>query len=104
VLKSPTGQEAFDAIEGTDKVKLEYRKTPAGFRAVVTIPLSVLEWTPQPNSAVRLDLGYLFGNATGNQCAQRAYWSNTGATAGIIDDVPSESRLEPHQWGMAMVE
>jgi hypothetical protein len=53
---------------------------------------------------VRLDFGYLFGNETGNQCAQRAYWSNSGPTAGIIGDVPSESRLEPNQWGTATVE
>jgi hypothetical protein len=104
VLKSPTGQEEFDAIEVSDRVRLDYRKTPAGFSAVVTIPLSALGWTPQPGSAVRLDLGYLFGNATGNQCALRAYWSNTGPTAGIINDVPSESRLEPHRWGTATVE
>jgi hypothetical protein len=104
VLKSPTGQESFDAIEVSDKVKLEYRKTPAGFTALVTIPLGVLGWAPQPGSAVRLDLGYLFGNATGSQCAQRAYWSNAGPTAGIIGDVPSESRLEPERWGTATVE
>jgi hypothetical protein len=104
VLKSPTGQEAFDAIEVSDKVRLDYRKTPAGFSAVVTIPLAVVGWTPQPSSAVRLDVGYLFGNATGNQCAQRAYWANTGPTAAIIGDVPSESRLEPQQWGTATVE
>jgi hypothetical protein len=104
VLKSPTGQEAFDAIEVSDEVRLEYQKTPAGFRAVVTVPLAVLGWAPRPGSAVRLDLGYLFGNATGNQCAQRAYWSNSSPTAAIIGDVPSESRLEPHQWGTATVE
>jgi hypothetical protein len=104
VLKSPTGQETFDAIEISDQVKLEYRKTPAGFNAVVTIPLAVLGWTPQPNSLVRLDLGYLFGNATGSQCALRAYWSNASPTAGIIGDVPSESRLEPARWGTATVE
>jgi hypothetical protein len=104
VLKSPTGQEAFDAIEVSDRVRLEYRKTPAGFSAVVTVPLSVLGWAPRPGMAVRLDLGYLFGNVTGNQCALRAYWSNSGPTAAIIGDVPSESRLEPNQWGTATVE
>jgi hypothetical protein len=104
VLKSPTGQEAFDAIEVSDQVRLEYRKTSAGFSAVLAIPLAVLGWAPRPGSLVRLDLGYLFGNATGNQCAQRAYWSNTSPTAGIIGDVPSESRLEPGQWGTATVE
>jgi hypothetical protein len=104
VLKSPTGQESFDAIEVSDRVRLEYQKTPAGFHAVVTVPLSVLGWAPRPASTVRLDLGYLFGNSTGSQCARRAYWANTGPPAGIIGDVPSECRLEPHRWGVATVE
>jgi hypothetical protein len=104
VLKSPTGQESFDAIEVTDQVRLEYWNTPAGFGAVVTIPLAVLGWAPRPGSTVRLDLGYLFGNETGNQCALRAYWSNTGPTAGIIGDVPSENWLAPAWWGTATVE
>jgi len=86
------------------QLKLEYRKTPAGFNALVIFPLSLLGWTPQSSSTIRLDLGYLFGNSTGNQCAQRAYWSNTSPTAAIIGDVPSESRLEPSHWGTATVE
>jgi sugar lactone lactonase YvrE len=104
VLKSPTGQEPFDSIEVIDRVRLEVSRTPAGFSAVAAIPLAVLGWMPERNSVIRLDLGYLFGNATGNQCAQRAYWSNNSPTAGIIGDVPSESRLEPAQWGTATVE
>jgi hypothetical protein len=104
LLKSPTGQEAFDAITVTDDVRLEHHKTSAGFTALVTVPHSVLGWVPRPNSTVRLDLGYLFGNATGTQCALRAYWSNAGPTAAIIGDVPSEARLEPQQWGTATVE
>lgn len=104
VLRSPTGQQSFDAIEVSDQVRLDYQKTPAGFRAVVAVPLAVLDWRPQPGAAVRLDVGYLFGNATGNQCGQRAYWANTGPTAAVIGDVPSESRLEPQHWGTATVE
>jgi hypothetical protein len=104
ILRSPTGEESFDVIEETDEVKLEYRKTPAGFSALVTIPLSLIGWTPRSSTAVRLDLGYLFGNSTGSQCGQRSYWSNNGPTAAIIGDVPSESRLEPQHWGTATVE
>lgn len=82
----------------------DYQKTPVGFSATATLPLAWLGWTPQPGTAVRMDLGYLFGNSTGNQCAQRAYWSNNSPTSGIIGDVPSESRLEPKEWGTATVE
>jgi len=104
VLTSPTGQESFDAIDVTDKIDVQYSKTAVGFHVVATLPLELLKWTPQPNSQVRLDVGYLYGNSSGNQCGQRAYIFNDSPTAAIIGDIPSESRLEPDRWGSATVE
>lgn len=105
VLKSPTGQEAFDSIVPTEQVRLEYRRESGGFKAVVTIPRDVIGWTQaEPGRLVRMDVGYLFGNSAGSRCAQRAYWSNNSPTANIIDDIPNESRLEPAQWGNALLE
>jgi hypothetical protein len=51
-----------------------------------------------------MDVGYLFGNQTGNTTATRAYWSNKSFAAGVTQDVPHEARLEPAQWGNATVE
>ncbi len=105
VLKSPTGEESFATITTTDRVNLDYRRKASGFTAVVTIPRDLIGWTrAEPGRLVTMDVGYLFGNSTGNRCAQRAYWSNNGRTANIIDDIPNESRLEPAQWGNALVE
>ena len=38
------------------------------------------------------------------QAATRAYWCNNGRDASIQNDVPSESRLSPAEWGSATVE
>lgn len=103
VLKSPTGQEPFDAIE-TVEIKLDYQKAPGSFRAVATIPLKLLGWTLQPGQTVKMDLGYIYGNAAGNEASVRSYWSNNGFSAGVLHDVPNESRLEPQEWGTATVE
>jgi len=46
----------------------------------------------------------LFGNAKGTQTAARAYWCNNGFSANVTYDVPNESRLEPAEWGQAVVE
>ncbi|MFP4058769.1 MAG: hypothetical protein ACLF0G_18020 [Candidatus Brocadiia bacterium] len=104
VLESPTGKETFHAIERTERVELEVRERPGGFRAVAAIPLDLVGWKPRPGSTVRMDLGYIFGNATGTDAAIRAYWSNNSFTANVVDDIPHESRLEPDQWGTAAVE
>ncbi len=104
VLKSPTGEEPFDVIEVLDTVALDYAKTADGFRATVTVPLAVLGWKPKSGQTVKLDVGYLFGNAPGTQAAARAYWMNNGFSANVVNDIPNESRLEPAEWGSATVE
>jgi hypothetical protein len=53
---------------------------------------------------VKIDVGYLFGNAPGTQVAARAYWVNNSFSANVTADVPNESRLEPAEWGSATVE
>jgi len=104
VLKSPTGTEAFDSIETTDRVLLDYRPTPTGFIAVATIPLELLNLTPKATQQIKLDLGYIYGNATGNAVASRSYWINNSFSANVMNDIPNESRLEPAEWGAAVFE
>jgi hypothetical protein len=104
VLKSPTGTESFDEIAVVDTVGVEYKKTGSGFKATVAIPLTLVGLTLQKGQPLRMDLGYLYGNATGSLVAARSYWTNTSFTANVTNDVPHESRLEPAQWGMAGVE
>ncbi len=103
VLESPTGTEPFDRIEQVD-VGLDVQSAADGFIAVVTVPLDTIGWRPEPDSTHRADVGYIFGNATGTRAAVRAYWSNNGFSANVVDDIPNESRLEPHEWGEATVE
>ena len=104
VLTSPANAESFDAIETTDRMTLDYQKTETGFTALVTIPCDVIGWHPQAGATMKIDLGYIFGNATGTQAALRAYWKNHSFAAGILNDVPTESRLEPQEWGTATIE
>jgi hypothetical protein len=104
VLSSPTGKELFDIIETSDYIKLEYLTTNDGFTVMATIPLTLLGWQPQPNTKIKIDVGYIFGNNTGVKATGRAYWANTGFAAGVLNDIPNESRLVPNEWGEAEVE
>ncbi len=104
VLESPTGSEPFDAISRDPRVGLEYQQAKGSFTAVLTVPLALLGWQPQSGQSVKIDLGYIFGNATGTRAAIRGYWNNNSFSANVVDDIPNESRLEPAQWGEATVE
>ncbi|MFW6059845.1 MAG: hypothetical protein ACODAQ_06665, partial [Phycisphaeraceae bacterium] len=104
-FRSPQDTESFDAIdEVSDRIALEYEPNDVGFTATATIPLDVLGWQPTPASTVKLDVGYIFGNDRGSNATRRAYWSNNSFHANVVDDVPDESRLDPHEWGTATVE
>jgi hypothetical protein len=106
VLTSPTGAEAFDRIERADRIGLEYRPKEGvnGFTALLTVPLDAIGLTLEPGSQVRMDVGYIFGNKTGARATLRTYWTNNSFSANVLNDVPNESRLEPHEWGEAVVE
>mgnify|MGYP001619255113 CR=1 FL=1 len=104
VFTSPTGKESFDQIEVWTDVKLDYEKVDGGFNAVVALPLAKLGLTPKPGTIQKMDVGYIFGNETGNITSKRAYWANRSFSSQVTQDIPNESRLEPAQWGGATVE
>ena len=102
---SPTGTETFASIvDVSDAITLDYRGQQGGFVATVAIPQELLGLALKPQQELTLDVGYVFGNAEGNMTAARAYWSNSGFSAGITMDIPNESRLVPTEWGKATVE
>jgi len=105
-LTSPTGFEDFDAITAIDSVELrDLRKTPDGFEVTAVVPTDALGLPAlKPGTSLRMDVGYIFGNAGGTSAAVRAYWHNNSFTANVVNDVPNESRLEPAEWGTARVE
>jgi len=106
VLTSPVGKELFDQIEVSDKIKLDYKDNPnlQSFTAVVTIPLDLIGLKPQPGQNVKMDFGYIYGNEGGTKAMARSYWKNNGFNANVLNDVPSESRLDPVEWGGAEVQ
>ena len=105
VLKSPTGKESFELIQDvSDQIVLDYIPNSGGFEVTVTIPLNLISFMPEPGTVVKADMGYIFGNEGGTRALVRAYWSNNSFTANVVDDVPHESRLEPKEWGDALIE
>lgn len=106
VLTSPVGKEPFDQIEVSDKITVDYKDNPnlQSFTAVVTIPLDLIGLKPESGKNVKMDFGYIFGNDGGTKAMARSYWKNNGFNANVLNDVPSESRLDPAEWGIAEVQ
>ncbi len=105
VYRSPTGQERFDRISEIEGLELKYKKGNGGFEATVTIPLASIGLGQlKPGQKILMDVGYIFGNAEGTRTGVRAYTHNSGFSAGVVNDIPNESRIEPRYWGIATVE
>lgn len=97
-FSSPWRTLTLDAVEDVSPY-LQFATDGKGLFEF-SIPLSVLDWQPQPGQRYAGDLGLLRGN--GFETLQRIYWANK-ATA-ITSDVPSEAELTPARWGTLQVE
>ena len=105
VFNSPTGKESFDEIVFLEGIELTVEPADQGFHARFAIPLTALRLKLEPGQKLRMDVGYIFGNAKGvGKAVRRAYLFNNSFSANVIDDIPNESRLEPAEWGEAVVE
>ena len=105
VFNSPTGKETFDEIVFLEQIEMVYEKTDFGFHARALLPLEALRLELKPGQKLKMDLGYIFGNAQGmGKAVRRAYIFNNSFSANVVDDIPNEARLEPKEWGEATVE
>ena len=104
-FNSPTGKESFDELKFLAGRRAHHGKADKGFRARVTLPLEAVRLHLKSGQKLKMDLGYIFGNAQGvGKAVHRPYLSNNSFSANVIDDIPNESRLEPKEWGEATVE
>jgi hypothetical protein len=105
IFNSPTGKESFDEIKFLDNITLIYENIDKGFHAQAIIPLDAIRLQLKPGQKIKMDAGYIYGNAQGaGKAVRRAYLFNNSFSANVVDDIPNESRLEPKEWMEASVE
>jgi hypothetical protein len=102
IFSSPTGVEPFDRVEVLADAKVAVERTAAGYRLEASVPLSAIGFAPRPGEFIRGDLGVIYSDAGGSRNALRACYANTHTA--IVNDVPTESRLEPQYWGSVQVD
>lgn len=108
IYESPVGRTKIDRItDVSEQIKVTSRKVTltaeeAGAmqpgevdQIEIAIPLAVLGWKPGELPVTKGDIGVLMGRP--GTTLDRTYWHNQ--SAGIVNDIPSEARLVPDQWG-----
>jgi hypothetical protein len=99
---SPTGQEAFDRVVRLDAARIAVGRSAKGYVLEAAVPLAALGFSPKPGMKTKADLGVLFSNDGGARTVRRAYVANQDTS--IVEDVPSEARLQPGNWATLVVE
>lgn len=89
--------EPFQRVVQLPRAVVTVQRSRDGYVLSATVPLKDLGFALAPAMKTRGDLGVLFSNDGGTNTAARTYYFNHNA--GILGDLPSESRLQPLDWG-----
>jgi hypothetical protein len=71
--------------------------------AEVEIPWSALRYQPHVGLAIPFDVQTIFSDPTGSASASCAWWRSVSADAHANNDIPTEIRLYPAEWGKLLL-
>ncbi|MBE2204719.1 MAG: hypothetical protein IAE94_10310 [Chthoniobacterales bacterium] len=97
VSNNETNAQSFDVVKVLPKAKLSVQQGMLGTSALLTVPLAELGLDPTKTPDIKGIVGVIFSDPSGTTRASRLYWHDK--KTGLVSDVPSESRLNPANWG-----
>lgn len=104
-FESPTGQDDFDEVRA---VAIPMAVAPArdGYAVELAVPWKLLglDAAPKRGDRLRGDFGVIYGDPGGVRNAIKYMWADQSPEVSINNDIPSEVRLHPAQWGPWRVE
>ena len=83
---------------------MQYQTIAGGYVVEVAIPWSMVGIEPKASLKILGDAGVIYGNKGGTRNAVRAMWSDRSPEVGVNNDIPTESRLHPNDWGVLVFE
>jgi hypothetical protein len=73
-----------------------------GYILEAAVPLSAIGFSPKQGATYKGDVGVIWSDAGGSRNVLRVCYFNKDTS--IVNDIPTEARLQPHRWGMITVE
>ncbi len=96
--QSPVGEVSFERVAQLKNVTGKLQRTADGYTLELAIPWSELGLAaPAKHAQMQGDVGVLLSDGSGARTTGRRYLFNQETT--IINDVPSEVRIESANWG-----
>ena len=103
-FKSPISTETFDFVSPMPGAKVIFNVSKTGYVADISIPWKALGYVPAAARSIPFDVQVIFSDGAGSANASCAWWRSTSAEAHANNDIPSEARLYPEQWGRLVLE
>jgi len=97
---SPTGQEKFDNVALLQKTQVSIVRRPGGYTVEAHLDASELGLnTLEIGQKLRGDFGVRFSDQGGTYVLARSMWADDDGEVAITNDIPTEVRIQPKQWG-----
>jgi hypothetical protein len=102
-FQSPVSSVTFDYVAPLKEAKVAFRSEKGGYVAEIAVPWSALGYAPRPGLAIPFDVQVVFSDPTGSANASCAWWRSVTADAHANNDIPTEIRLYPAEWGQLLL-
>ena len=99
-----SGKDTLDDVVTWDDLPMHVQVGKDSYELEVAIPWAELGVTPKAGLGLLGDVGVIYGNEGGNKNAIRYLWSDKSPEVSINNDIPSEIRIHPNQWGSWILE
>jgi hypothetical protein len=104
VYESPVWKQPVDAVVQAAEIGMHCRAGDADYVVEVAVPWQLLGVRPESGLVLLGDAGVIFGNRGGTKNAIRYLWADWSAEVSINNDIPSEVRVHPNDWGRWVLE
>ncbi len=101
---SPTGKETLDEVVPLNDLPMHCAADKEGYVVELAVPWAKLGVAPKSGLQLVGDVGVIFGNKGGTRNAIRHLWADRSPEVSINNDIPSESRIHPNDWGRLILE
>jgi hypothetical protein len=104
VETASSGKDTLDEVVPWNDLPMHVTAEKDGYVLEVALPWKDLGITPRSGLGLLGDVGVIYGNEGGTRNAIRYLWSDKSPEVSINNDIPSEIRIHPNQWGSWMLE
>ena len=94
-----SGKDTLDDVAPWSDLPMNVRLEKGGYVVEAAIPWAELGVTPTSGLELRGDVGVIYGNEGGTKNAIRYMWSDKNPEVSVNNDIPTEIRGHPNQWG-----